>query len=272
MDLSNFYIEKSIELLMMHGPKIILAIVVLFAGLKIINVVNNVIAKAMERNKIDTSLQQFTASFLSILLKILLFISVASMIGIATTSFIAMIGALALAAGLALQGSLANFAGGVLILLFKPFRVGDIVEAQGFLGIVKEIQVFYTIVKEFDNKTVVIPNGALSNGSITNYSIEKQRRAELIFGISYDDDIDKARGIIQRLIDSDERVLKEPAPSIVVSALGDSSVDLRVRVWCEMADLWNVHFDLQENVKKNFDKEDITIPFPQRDVHLYQHQ
>ena len=270
MESSTVYVDKVIELAISYGPKLVLAIIVLIAGLWIIKGFNRILIKGMERNNLEPSLQKFLSSFVSITLKILLLISVASMIGIATTSFIAVLGAAGLAVGLALQGSLANFAGGVLILLFKPYKVGDVIEAQGFLGTVNEIQVFYTVIKSFDNKTIVIPNGVLSNNSITNYSTEKIRRADMTFGIGYDDDIQKAKDVIKKLVDEDSRILKDPAPSVVVSELADSSVNFSVKVWCDSTDLWPVYFDMQEKVKTNFDKEGISIPFPQRDVHIYQ--
>ena len=192
------------------------------------------------------------------------------MIGIETTSFVAIIGAAGLAVGLALQGSLANFAGGVLILLFKPFKVGDVVETQGYLGKVHEIRIFNTVMKTFDNKTIIIPNGAVSGSSIVNFSTEPQRRVDMTFGIGYGDDIKKAKQILQNLVDADSRILKEPAPQIALSELGDSSVNFVVRVWCEAAEYWNIYFEMQEKVKMTFDQEGISIPFPQRDVHLYQ--
>src|SRR5690606_5359625 len=198
-----------------------------------------------------------------------LLISVASMVGVATTSFVAVIGAAGLAIGLALQGSLANFAGGVLILIFKPFKVGDTIEAQGFVGTVKEIQILHTILNTPDNRRVVIPNGSLSNSSLVNMSVNTTRRADMTFGISYNDDIDKAKAICQRLLDADPRWLTDPAPLIVVGSLGDNSVNLTVRCWTNASDLWPFQWDMLERVKNSFDQEGITIPFPQRDVHLY---
>jgi len=193
----------------------------------------------------------------------------ASMIGIATTSFIAVIGAAGLAIGLALQGSLANFAGGVLILIFKPFKVGDTIEAQGYLGAVAEIQILYTVVNTFDNRRIVIPNGSLSNATLVNVSIYDKRRCDMTFGIHYDDDIDKAKAILKRLFDEDERSLKDPEPRICVGSLGDNSVNLMFRAWVATDDLWPYYWDMHEKVKKAFDAEGITIPFPQRDVHVY---
>ncbi|TSA28180.1 mechanosensitive ion channel family protein, partial [bacterium] len=214
-------------------------------------------------------LQKFLISMITVLLKVLLFISVASMVGIATTSFIAILGAATFAIGLALQGGMSNFAGGVLILLLKPFKVGDTIEAQGFVGKVHEIQIFNTIMKTFDNKMIYIPNGSLSNGSITNYSKEPIRRVDMTFGIGYDDDIKRAKEVLAGLIKEDARILKDPAPLIAVSSLGDSSVNFALKVWCDTAEYWNIYFDMQEKVKLTFDQENISIPFPQTDVHLF---
>jgi len=266
------YSTKAIELLMEYGPKLLLAIVVLLIGLWIVKLVVKAFRKAMEKGGMDVSLQGFLGSLVGILLKALLFISVASMVGIATTSFVAILGAAGLAVGLALQGSLANFAGGVLILLFKPFKVGDFINAQGHAGTVHAIQVFFTTLKTPDNKTIIIPNGALSNSSITNFSTEPQRRVDMTFGIGYADDIQKAKGILKRLVDVDERIMSEPEPAIVVSELADSSVNFAVRAWCNASDYWGIYFDMHEKVKQEFDKESISIPFPQQDIHVYQHK
>jgi len=263
------YFEKGIELIMQYGPKLLLAIVVLIVGNIIIKWFKKVVVKAMERGKVEVSLQRFLVSLISIGLRILLLISVASMIGIATTSFVAILGAATFAIGLALQGSLSNFAGGVLILLLKPFKVGDVIEAQGFVGKVHEIQIFNTLVKTFDNKMIYIPNGSLSNGNITNYSQEPVRRVDMTFGIGYGDDIKKAKDVLNNIVAEDSRVLKDPAPLIAVSNLGDSSVDVAVKVWCDTAEYWNIFFDMQEKVKLAFDEQGISIPFPQTDVHLF---
>lgn len=264
------YWDKGVELLMLYVPKLLLAIVVLVIGLWVIKIVVKVMGKAIEKTGAEESLVKFLKSLVGILLKILLLISVASMVGIATTSFVAIIGAAGLAVGLALQGSLGNFAGGVLILIFKPYKVGDVIEAQGFIGKVHEIQIFNTILKTPDNKTIIIPNGPLSGGSVTNFSTEPQRRVDMTFGIGYSDDIDKARSILKKLIAEDERILKDPEPAILVSELADSSVNFAVRVWCNAADYWGIYFDMHEKVKKAFDKEGVSIPFPQTDIHVYQ--
>ena len=268
----EIYTEKAVELIMAYGPKLLLAIVVLLIGLWIIKLVVKAFRKAMDKGGMDVSLQGFLAGLVSILLKALLFISVASMIGIATTSFIAILGAAGLAIGLALQGSLANFAGGVLILLFKPFKVGDFINAQGHAGTVEAIKIFFTTLKTPDNKTIIIPNGGLSNSSIVNFSTEARRRVDMTFGIGCADDIQKAKGILNRLIQTDTRILKDPEPAVVVSELADSSVNFTMRAWCDAADYWGIFFDMQEKVKGAFDKEGVTIPFPQQELHVYQHK
>ena len=256
---------------MAYGPKLLLAIVTLIIGLWIIKLFVRTFGKGMERSKTDASLQRFLLNLVRILLKVMLVISVASMVGIQMTSFIAILGAAGLAVGLALQGSLANFAGGVLILLFKPFKIGDFVDAAGHTGTVKEIQIFNTILKTPDNKTVIIPNGALSNNSITNFSTEPIRRVDMTFGIGYSDDIKKAKETLEAILKSDNRVFSDPAPTVAVSELGDSSVNFAVRPWCNSADYWGVYCDIHEKVKLEFDKEEVSIPFPQQDVHFYKH-
>jgi len=263
------YQEKLIELLMIYIPKLLLAVLVLVLGFWAIKWIGKWIGNAMVKSKIDASLQKFLLSLTVITLKILLLISVASMIGIATTSFVALIGAAGLAIGLSLQGSLANLAGGVLILLFRPFQVGDFIQAQGQTGTVHAIQVFYTVLKTPDNKTIIIPNGALSNDFIINFSTEKNRRIDMTFGIGYDDDIKAAKNILLKLVQEDERIFKEPEPQVAVAELGESSINFTVKVWCKSSNYWNIYFDMQEKVKKSFDKAGISIPYPQRDVHLY---
>jgi small conductance mechanosensitive channel len=192
------------------------------------------------------------------------------MVGIATTSFVAVLGAAGLAVGLALQGSLANFAGGVLILIFKPYNVGDLVEAQGHLGVVKEVQIFNTILLTPDNKRVIIPNGAVSNGSIVNYSAEGLLRVDLVIGIAYESDIPKAKEVLSKVMSDHQLVLAEPQSTVAVSELADSSVNLVVRPWCKASDYWQVYFDITEQAKVNLEDNGITIPFPQRDVHLFE--
>lgn len=262
------YVEIIFEALINYGPKVLLALFTLIIGLWIIKKLVNKTSVHFSA-KADPSLASFMSSLVSVLLKLMLFIAVASMVGIQTTSFIAVLGAAGLAVGLALQGSLANFAGGVLILLFKPFKVGDVIEAQGHLGVVKQIQIFNTILTTGDNRIVIIPNGPLSNGSLVNINQEPTRRIDFSFGIGYGDDIDKAKSVLEGLVSAESRILKDPAHLIVVEALADSSVNIKVRVWVNTADYWGVFFAMTETVKKTFDKEGISIPFPQRDVHMH---
>ncbi len=251
-----------------YGLELVGAIVALIIGMWIINMVVAQLGRVMQKRNVDPSLVPFLRSLLGITLKVALFISVAGMVGIEMTSFVAILGAAGLAVGLAMQGTLQNFAGGVMILLFKPFKVGDVLEAAGYTGVVKEIQIFNTIMTTPDNKIIIIPNGSLANSSMTNYSTMPTRRVDFSFGIDYGDDFEKAKSLIRGLIDADERILKDPEPFARVGSLGDSSVNITVRVWVNSADYWAVHFDMIENVKKTFDKEGVNFPFPQMDVHL----
>ena len=269
MEKFDIYLNKLTELAVAYAPKLLLAILTLVIGLWVIKRVTRVFTKSLENRKIDDSLKPFLRSMVSIILKTLLVISILGMVGIEMTSFIAILGAAGLALGLALSGTLQNFAGGVMILIFKPFKVGDYIEAQGYSGSVKEIQIFNTILNTPDNRIIIIPNGGLSTGSVVNYSTMDTRRVDFTFGIGYDDDIDKAKQTIQSLIDADERILKDPEPFIAVSALADSSVNFAVRTWVKSGDYWPLFFDMNEKVKKEFDKQNIGIPFPQTDVHLY---
>jgi small conductance mechanosensitive channel len=266
----DVYITKAVELLITYAPKLILAIITLIVGLWLIGLITRVTRKSMEKTKADKTLIPFITNLLSWLLKVLLFISVASMVGVATTSFIAVLGAAGLAIGLALQGSLGNFAGGVLILIFKPYNVGDLIESQGHLGVVKELQIFNTILLTPNNKRVIIPNGAVSNGAIVNYSAEGILRVDLVIGIAYESDIPKAKEVLYKVMADHELVLKDPASQVAVSELADSSVNLVVRPWCTAADYWQVHFDITEAAKAGLEASGISIPFPQRDVHLFE--
>ena len=261
--------QEGYSLLMSYGPKFLLAILTLIIGLWLINRVMKGLNQTLT-SRVDATLGQFVSSILSVVLKVVLLISVASMVGIETTSFIAVLGAAGLAVGLALQGSLANFAGGVLILLFKPFKVGDLIQAQGHTGTVKDIQIFNTILKTGDNRIVIIPNGALSNSSMININQEATRRVDFTFGISYNDDIDRARAALHFLANNDARVLANPSPLVAVSELADSSVNFTMRVWVNTPDYWGVYFDMHELVKKEFDAQGISIPYPQQDLHVHQ--
>ncbi len=262
-------LQDMIALAGTYLPKVALAILTLIVGLWIIKSIVRLLDRSLEKKDLEVSLRSFFVSLGSVLLKVMLVLSIASMVGVETTSFIAVLGAAGFAIGLALQGSLSNFAGGVLILLFKPFKVGDFIEAQGFSAVVRDIQIFHTILKTGDNKTVILANGPLAGGSIVNYSTEPQRRVDMVFGIGYGDDIEKAKQIIQGLIDKHELILKEPESLIVVSELADSSVNITVRVWCNSGDYWAIYFGMQERVKLTFDAEGINIPYPQQDVHLH---
>lgn len=271
MDNLQSYWEQIVKLSASYAPKFLLAIVTLIIGLWLIKRVVKIIKKIMQKSSVEASLQSFLVPLISIIFKILLVLSVISMVGIETTSFVALLASAGFAIGMALQGSLGNFAGGVLILLFKPYKVGDYIEAQGFAGTVKEIHIFNTVMLTVDNKKIFIPNGAISNSAITNYTAEPIRRLDLSFGIGYQDNIDKARNIIQAVINSDSRILTEPAPLIAVGQLSENSVNLIVRIWCKTEEYWDINFDSQEKVKKEFDSNGISIPFPQRDIHVYQH-
>lgn len=256
------------ELAVSYVPDLLLAIITLIIGLWIINRVVKGIRLALTKREVDPSLVPFVSSILKAVLVVVLVISVAGIIGIATTSFVAVLGAAGLAIGLALQGSLANFAGGVLILILKPYKVGDVIEAQGVIASVAEIQIFHTILKTYDNKTIIIPNGPLSNNMITNFSTEENRTVEWVFGIGYDDDIDKARQVIKDTIFTDSRVLNQDAPFINLAELADSSVNFKVRAQCAQADYWGLFFEKTEAVKKAFDANGISIPYPQVDAHV----
>ncbi len=274
MDLSIDYLvdlsEAWLPVVLQYGAQVTLALLTFLFGWWLINTLTAKVSGLLQRRKVDPTLHGFIGSLAGIILKVLLLVSVASMIGVETTSFIAVIGAAGLAIGLALQGSLANFAGGVLILLFRPIRVGEWIEAQGIAGTVNSIQIFHTVLKTGDNKTVVVPNGALSNGHITNFSREPRRRADINIGIDYSSDIKLARQILLEIAE-DPRVLREPEPVVFVTGLGDSSVNLSLRVWVATADFWPVTFSFTEQAKERLTAAGVGIPFPQRVVHLVQH-
>jgi small conductance mechanosensitive channel len=256
------------EFIATFGLKLVGAVLALIIGLWVVSRISRGIRKFMEKRELDPSLRSFLASLLSITLKILVIISVLSMIGIQMTSFIAILAAAGLAIGLALSGTLQNFAGGVLILILKPFKSGDFIEAQGFMGTVSEIQIFNTILTTPDNRTIIIPNGGLATGAVTNFSAKETRRVQWVFGIAYGDSLSKAKKVLLQLIKEDNRILEEPAPFIALSELNDSSVDITVRAWVKSADFWSVFFDMNEKVYDTFEKEGLNIPFPQMDVHL----
>jgi small conductance mechanosensitive channel len=270
MEFSDFsrVLEILKELVMSYGLKLVGAIVALIIGLWIIRLLTRAFSRMMEKREVDPSLRSFLRTAFNIVLKVLLIVSIASMVGVPMTSFIAILGAVGLAVGLALSGTLQNFAGGVIILLLKPYKVGDFVEAQGFIGTVKEIQIFHTILLTVDNKTVIIPNGPLSTDSLTNFSAESIRRVDLTVGISYGDSYDNAREVLTEMINSDSRVLKDPEPFIGLHQLADSSINLTVRLWVKSEDYWGVYFDMNDRIYKILPTKGLSFPFPQMDVHL----
>lgn len=248
---------------------IAIAAAILFGGIWLAKQIKKYIVLIMERRNIDALLASFSSNIAYAALVAFVIIAALSKLGIQTTSFVAIIGAAGLAVGLALQGSLANFASGVMIIAFRPFKVGDFIEAGGIAGVVEGIQMFSTQMRTGDNKEIIIPNSNITSSNITNYSAKDTRRVDMVFGIGYDDDIKKAKDVLIELIERDERILKEPAPLVAVSELGDSSVNFVVRPWVNSADFWSVKFDLTEAVKLRFDQEGISIPYPQQDVHLH---
>ena len=250
------------------GLNIIFALLIFIIGKFLVNVITNLVKKLMAKAKMDTILVNFISSIIKSVL--LLFVVIASLnqLGVDTTSLIALIGAAGLAIGLALQGSLQNLASGVMLIVFRPFTAGDFVEAGGTMGIVEEIGIFTTMMRTGDNKEVIVPNGQIFSGIITNYSKRDTRRVDMVFGIGYGDDIRKAKEIISSIISADERILKDPAPLVAVGELADSSVNFNVRPWVKSGDYWGVYFDLNEKIKMAFDENGISIPFPQMDVYL----
>ena len=264
----DVFLTKMIDLGISVGSKILLAIVVFLVGRWIVRRLNKLLAKILEKRHVEASLSTFVKSLVNITLTLLLIIVVIGVLGIETSSFIALFASAGVAIGMALSGTLQNFAGGVMILLFKPFKVGDTIEAQGQTGTVREIQIFNTILATPDNKIIIIPNGGLSTGLLKNYSREATRRVDWEVGIAYGDDYTKAKAVIARLLDADGRVLKDPAYFIALTSLGESSVNIVVRAWVNAGDYWGVYFDMNEKVYKTFAEENLNIPFPQLDVHL----
>lgn len=264
----DVFLSKVIDLGTAFGSRIIGAIIILIVGSWLIRRLNRLIVSILEKRHVEASLASFIKSLVRITLNFLLVIILISKLGIETSSFIALFASAGVAIGMALSGTLQNFAGGVMILLFKPFKVGDVIEAQGQCGSVKEIQIFNTLVTTPDNKIIIIPNGGLSTGITKNYSKEPTRRVDWEFGIAYGDDYDQAKAVLEKLIAADERILKDPAHFIALTSLGASSVNIVVRAWVNAADYWGVFFDMNEKVYKTFSREGLNIPFPQMDVHL----
>ncbi|CAM1339077.1 mechanosensitive ion channel family protein [Tenacibaculum aestuarii] len=256
------YLEKFQELIVTYAPKAIMAIIIYIVGSYIISLLLRATKKVMIKREVDVTLQKFLINLLNWTLKILLIITVIAKLGVETTSFAAILASAGLAVGLALQGSLGNFAGGVLIMLFKPFKVGDLIQAQGETGVVKEIEIFTTKLTGLSNREIIIPNGSLSNGNIINFSSEGTRRVDLVFGVSYDADIKQTKEVLMNVLTSHPKVLKDPAPTVNVLELADSSVNFAVRPWCKTEDYWGVYFDVTENTKLALDKAGIEIPYP----------
>ena len=267
MSNTELVINRIKEIVLFHGPKLIGAVLVLIVGLWVIRMLVSAMGRIMNKQEVDPSLIPFVRGLVGAILKVGLIISVIQMVGVETTSFIAVLGAAGLAIGMALSGTLQNFAGGVIILLMKPYKVGDFIEAQDHSGTVQSIQIFNTVLKTPDNQTVILPNAPVSTGAIVNYSTEPERRLNLNFRISYNDNIDTAKDALRGLLEKDERVLKEPAPMIVVEELADSSMKLLVRFWSKSEDYWDLYFVMPERVKRAFDAQQISIPYPQIRVH-----
>ncbi len=251
------------------GLDILAALAIFFIGRWIVRLVVKGIRTALQKSEVDQTLERFVCSLVNMALLVVVIIAAISALGIQTASFIAIFGAAGLAVGLALQGSLSNFAAGVLIVLFRPYKVGDWVEAAGVSGSVDAVQILTTILKTGDNKQVIVPNSQIMDSIITNYSAMDTRRVDMVIGVSYDDDLDKVHKTLKELVEADSRILKDPECKIAVSELGDSSVNFVVRPWVNASDYWGVKFELTEAIKKRFDQEGISFPFPQQDVHLY---
>ncbi|TVZ58602.1 small conductance mechanosensitive channel [Flavobacteriaceae bacterium MAR_2010_105] len=256
------WIDKGFELLVDYGPKLLMAIIIWFIGSWIIKIILKGVRKSLEKGDYDISLKKFLLNLISWTLKIVLIVVVLGTVGVETTSFAAILAAAGLAIGLALQGSLANFAGGILIMLFKPFKVGDFIQAQGELGTVKEIEIFTTKLKSPDNKEIILPNGVLSNGNITNYTSHDIRRIDLVFGVGYDSDIKITKEVLMHQLVSHPKVLKEPAPLVALNQLADSSINFNVRPWVNTEDYWPVYYELMESTKQALDDAGIEIPYP----------
>lgn len=261
--------ENGINYAMTFGKNLLIAVAIYYVGKLVVSMLVRGMRKVMQAREVDKTLEVFLCNLVRMALMFVVIIAAIGQLGIETASFIGIFAAAGLAVGLALQGSLSNFAAGVLIVLFRPYRVGDFVEAAGIAGVVEQVQILTTILRTGDNKQVIVPNGQIMDSIITNYSAKDTRRVDMVIGVSYDDDLDKVRKTLQEIIAADDRVLQDPAPVIAVAALADSSVNFNVRPWVNTPDYWNVMWDLTEAIKKRFDQEGITFPFPQQDVHIH---
>lgn len=262
------YIENIITWASTKGIKLIIGILMLYIGWKIVNKLVKIMNRTLQRRNVDATLSSFLDTFVEIALKIIVVVIFMGYVGIDTAGIAALVASAGVAIGLALQGSLSNFAGGVIILLIRPFNVGDYVEGSGHSGTIEKIGIFYTHMTTVDNKLILIPNGSLANGSIVNYSAKELRRVDLTFGVGYEEDIIRVKRVLSNIIDAHESILKTPEPFIALSAHGDSAVNFVVRVWCNNKDYWKIYFDLLEQVKLKFDEENISIPYPQMDLHI----
>src|SRR6056300_1539243 len=249
---------------------IVLAVVIFWIGMRVVKVMMRAFTKALSLREVDASLSTFLQSFLKIALQAVVVIATINQLGVATTSIVAVLASAGLAIGMALSGTLQNFAGGAMILMFKPFKVGDFIEAQGYSGTVQSIQIFVTTLTTPDNKKIILPNGPLSNGSLVNFSAQSTRRVDWVFGIGYDADLDEAKAIVRGLLEADDRVLKDKSITVELGAMADSSVNLTTRAWVNASDYWDVHFAMNTAVYKSFNAKGISIPYPQMDVHLHQ--
>ncbi len=261
------YIQLTQTYIAAYGLKIIGAILILVIGLWITKILTNLVNKVLTKKNVDTTLVKFLTALVRIALIAFVVIAAISKVGVETTSFVAVLGAAGLAVGFALQGSLSNFASGVMLIIFKPIKVGDYIEGGGLQGVVEEIGIFVTTLITLDNKTVFVPNAKLTADNIINYSTKDIRRVDMVFGVGYNEDIDKVRNIITQTLNNNTKILKDPPADILVSNLADSSVNFEVRPWCKTDDYWDVYYGVTEDIKKNFDKENIEIPYPQRVIH-----
>lgn len=263
----NELIDKAIDLGVEAGKSIVIALIIYFVGKALVSFINGMLGKMLERRKVDPTIQTFLKSLVNILLMVLLIISVVSALGVNTTSFAALLASAGVAVGMALSGNLQNLAGGIVVLLFRPFKVGDYIEALGTSGTVSEIQIFHTILTTPDNKKIFLPNGALSSGNITNYSKESLRRVDFTVAVEYGSDVDNVRKVLLELINKDERILKEPVPFVALGSLADSSVNMTVRVWVKSENYWSVFFETNEKIYNEFNRQGIKFPFPQLTIH-----
>ena len=264
------YLDMAKGIVATYGVKVVAAAIIFIVGCWLSKFLTSVLEQMMTRSGLDSMLVSFLRNIVYTAAMVFVFLAVLGKLGIQTTSFIAVLGAAGLAIGLALQGSLSNFASGVMLVLFRPFKVGDYIEAGGTSGTVEEMLIFSTKMKTPDNKAVFVPNGSITGGTIVNYSAKDTRRVDLVFGVSYEDDISKVKQIIEEVLNADDRILKDPSPTVGLAELGESSVNFVVRPWVSAADYWGVRFSLNEAMKLRFDQEGVSIPYPQRDVHFHE--